>query len=387
MSHTSPRGRIKDKRTRWIAGLFSSYYRAASLELPEDMRAREFAYQPLGSKTYVRHLSFKSEDDVREYFSKNPPLHLYYSSALYAYPEIPDMEQKKWLGSNLIFDIDADHLVKCRYMEQLHVCLDCGYLMRGSGIKKCPRCGSPRVAEAEPVPQECIRLAGREALKLVRVLDKELGLKNAKIYFSGNRGFHVHVECDEECLRMSSEDRRELVDYLKGVGLDLSQILLLGEGKRMSASTVMPSPSDPGWRGRLGGLIYDRLGLPPDAVITYREFKDKIGETRIEDLLDEARIEIDEKVTIDIHRLVRIPGSLHGKTGLPVISVPESSISDFSIDCRISPLKGRTLVKLNVSLQGQRIMGHKIDAGKNDVIDLPHCLALFLVLKGIADPL
>ena len=40
---------------------------------------------------------------------------------------------------------------------------------------------------------------------------------------------------------------------------------------------------------------------------------------------------IDHKVTIDIRRLLRCPGSIHGKAGKPCIII-EGSISDFYPD-------------------------------------------------------
>ncbi len=387
MSHTSRRGRYKDKRLAWIANIFSLYYKNASLELPEDIHTREFAYQPIGKKTYVRHLSFKTPEEVKNYFSENPPLHAYYSSAIYAFPEIPDMEQKKLLGSNLIFDIDADHLPKCRFMEQLHVCLSCGYFMRGSGISKCPRCGSTQVVEAEPIPDVCLREAAITAKKLVRTLRKDLGLTRSRIYFSGNRGFHVIPVCDKDCLQMTSEERREIVDYLKGVGLDINEALFLGERRKRVKTLIAPSPQDPGWRGRIGEVLYEKIRKKPDARLTFGEIENMLGE-KIDfyELVNEAVIEVDEKVTIDIHRLIRIPGSLNGKTGFPVIRVSENDLLDFKISCDLSPLKGKTPVKLNVDINEKEIMGYTINGSKNNVITLPQCIALFLMLKGIADP-
>ncbi|WP_243675341.1 hypothetical protein [Vulcanisaeta distributa] len=35
---------------------------------------------------------------------------------------------------------------------------------------------------------------------------------------------------------------------------------------------------------------------------------------------------IDEVVTMDVHRLIRLPNSLHGKTGLRVIRVSPSDL-------------------------------------------------------------
>ena len=129
-------------------------------------------------------------------------------NALMGYPERPKMglpsttatlvgrpglmERKGWLGADLVFDIDGDHLdtEACR--------------------------------ESKVVSLACLEDAKEEANKLIDVLTEELGLKPTKVVFSGNRGFHVHV-VDEEVLALGQKERRELVNYLKAVGFDPSK--------------------------------------------------------------------------------------------------------------------------------------------------------------------
>ncbi len=375
---------FKKKALSWLNKTLSLYYRNARLLLPEDMDRREFAYQPLGKNTYVRHLSFKDPHEVSLFFSKNPPLHAYYSSAKYAFPEIPDMEQKRWLGSELIFDIDADHLRACTVVEQLHICMSCGYNMRGFRIAKCPNCGSQEVVEAETLPSECISAAAREAEKLVRVLRKDLGIKKVRAFFSGNRGFHVHTECDENILMMNSDERREIVDYIKGVGLDLKLAVLLSD--RRKSSLIIPRPGDPGWRGRVGEELYRTLGLPENQVLTWGEAASKHGVKGLEEYVENARIEIDEKVTIDVHRLVRIPGSLNGKTGLPVVEVAEGELRSFEISASLSPLKGRIEIMLLAPVKEAVILGFPVSGDSGEKLEVPHSVAMFLMLRGVASP-
>jgi len=376
----SRRGLPREKSIAWIRRRLSEYYSSAELELPDNISTREFAVQPLGAQSYVRHLSFRSEAELREYLVKNPPLHLYYSSAQYLFPEVKSMESKGYLGSELIFDIDADELPGCRAMEQMHVCLDCGYLMYGNKIKKCLKCGSQNVVEASPIPDECVKKAGEAALQLVRILKREMGFEDVKIYFSGNRGFHIRPLCSDACLKLSSEERREIVDYIKGNGLDVER--LTGFGKR---SWLIPHPDDPGWRGRVGKIIYDKLGLDPKEHFTWEEVGNRIDESLLRSFIESAAVAIDEKVTVDVHRLIRIPGSINGKLGLPVIRLAEEELSDFSIRCELSPFKERVNVKMNVSIIGKKIMGVELNAYKGEEIEIPGCLAFPFILKGIAD--
>ena len=47
------------------------------------------------------------------------PSHIYYSSAYYQTPGAPTMDTKKSTGADLIFDLDADHLVRGPYPVML----------------------------------------------------------------------------------------------------------------------------------------------------------------------------------------------------------------------------------------------------------------------------
>ena len=80
------------------------------------------------------------------------------------------------LGADLIFDLDADHILRGSYQQMLE-----------------------RIRE--------------EAIKLVTVLDEELGvdMRTARLVFSGGRGYHIHVQ--EIALRsFDAQERREIVD-------------------------------------------------------------------------------------------------------------------------------------------------------------------------------
>jgi len=94
--------------------LFKAYYALdPPLVLPGDIIRREFAFQPFGLESYVRHLSFKDETSLRAYIKSKTPKHAYHSIAIYELPEAPSMEEKGWLGSDLLFDLDLDHPGLC----------------------------------------------------------------------------------------------------------------------------------------------------------------------------------------------------------------------------------------------------------------------------------
>ncbi|TRM85623.1 hypothetical protein DJ521_07500, partial [Sulfolobus sp. E3] len=116
--------------------------------------------------------------------------------ARYQLPSAKNMDEKGWMGSDLLFDIDADHLCNLRRVK---FCPVCGNLVEGD------RCERDNVEALEYVEMtnECISRGLEEARRLVNVLENDFSFK-PKVYFSGNRGFHVHVECYDDCALLDS---------------------------------------------------------------------------------------------------------------------------------------------------------------------------------------
>ena len=151
----------------------SDYYWYAPLYEPPDFTSREFGFRKNGDKM-IRHKAFSSVSKLRTSCIELAPDHVYYSSSRYADPTAYPMEDKKkgWLGSDLVFDIDYDHLLK-----------------------------KPTLKEAR-----------RQGDKLLVILGEQLGFKDMLYVDSGSRGFHVHVH--DKCVqRLDNAERREIVDF------------------------------------------------------------------------------------------------------------------------------------------------------------------------------
>ncbi|RLE77464.1 MAG: hypothetical protein DRJ56_02265, partial [Thermoprotei archaeon] len=181
--------------------LFREYYRrnASRVRAPSRLEAREFGFILFNRQGMVRHLSFGSEAELREYLRRQAPAHAYYSSAYYERPSAPTMDEKGWLGADLVFDIDVDHIeTECKELHDSWRCLDCGLTGRGMCPAKCPRCGGERFEREVWVCDLCVEAAKEEALKVCDVLLDEFGLSEdeIKLAFSGHRGFHIHVESE-----------------------------------------------------------------------------------------------------------------------------------------------------------------------------------------------
>ncbi len=365
--------------------LYRSYYKSkARLWAPHDLRLREVAIQPWGLDTYKRHLSVRSLDELRELLAAEAARHAYYSSARYRYPDASDMDSKGWMGADLVFDIDADHLPYC------------------TDIVKVPVDGK----EESFTPNACIKLAAEHVVHLVDVLEYELGIprQSIRVEFSGHRGFHVvaYLPDDSPWLTASSDVRRELVNYLKALDLDpaLLEINVPDDIKRYRrrVSPLVPSKEHPGIRGRLARIAY-RLALREGRIVLAEKLSKGASlaslrrvEPDFEDILMKAKdyvsIEVDEQVTIDTKRLIRIPGSLNGKTSLPVIVVDVDKLDEFTVTSSLSPFNdlGKVTVRYRVDTPKLEVLGEVLASARSgERRRLPAPIALYLASKGVVD--
>lgn len=107
----------------------------------------------------------------------------------------------------------------------------------------------------------------------------------------------------------------------------------------------------------------------------------------LEDFKSNALAEIDEPVTTDIHRLIRFPYSLHGKTGLMVKPVAIGELKTFNpLDEAIPDVFQGRDVKINLKIDKFSIemnrQNYNIARGENSV---PLYLAIFASAIDVAD--
>jgi DNA primase small subunit len=378
---------MKAATLEFLRQRFADYYRAAPLSAPPSVEQREWAFV-LFDPGYPeirmrRHIGYPHKTELFEYIRSIAPAHLYYSSAYYGMPHAPTMGEKEWLGADLIFDLDADHLVRGPYDQML-----------------------ARVKE--------------ETGKLIAMLTGELGFNEKEIYlvFSGGRGYHIHIR-DIAVRGFGSAERRELVDYVCGIGLD--------PGIALSSS----SPSHRGWRQRYIGALTEYLmrleSMAPKEAIAELSALEGVGKLTAEEFLKRSRdlcsalqsrpAEInlkdvavgkviralsaakegpflpflqkraalaDEPVTTDTKRLIRLPSSLHGGSGFRVTPVPVRDLSDFDpLDDAV--IFGTRPVRVDSSRPvAMPLLGEVYDVplGESTV---PEALAVFLCCRGLAE--
>ena len=387
---------------------FREYYSENHLELPPRFGRREWAFVFWGKDFMVRHRAFRKVRELNAYLAGVAPRHVYHSTAYYRDPENRSMKEKDWLGADLVFDLDADHL---------------------QGVEKMTY---PQMLEK----------VKQTYLKLLDFITNDFGFEEdcLEMVFSGGRGYHLHVHAPE-ALQMGGGERREVVDYITGKGLEPKFFTrnvpykLIERGPypdTIKKITVLRT--DAGWWRRLHHGVLDFVdilekmedrqkrvaylkGLPGVGRKRAETIQDKLFTgttgTRGVDLLKEGKIdffrdtqtrnrflelavqhateiskaETDEPVTGDVHRLIRTPASLHGKSGLRVTRLATmEELDDFqpledAVVFSDRPVPVYPLKKASVFLKGEQF-----DLGEEEERqELPEYAAVFALGIGLAE--
>ena len=401
----------------FIRDKFADYYKQHSVSIlpPSSLERREFGFLLLEKKVMVRHKGFRDVNSLRSSLCAIVPSDVYYSSAYYERPE-EEMKAKGWLGADLVFDIDADHIpTPCATVHDIWVCTGCGASGRGVHPPICPTCGKGKFKEKTWPCEVCLEASKAEAIKLVDVLTEDFGFSSDELIvaFSGHRGYHVHVE-SEAVRGLDSLARKEIVDYVMGIGLE-AEFHGLGKSATPGRRVSGPDLNDRGWRGRVAKGTYDFLltaskeelmktglkTLHVNSLLKHREalleswnlsgpwgvVKGISSETwrKIAHYgVKKQSVKIDTVVTPDINRLIRLPNSLHGKTGLKKVVFPITDIEDFD------PLKSAVAFKdgtvtVHVSEAPQfRVEEEIYGPFERQKVELPTAAALMLLCKGVA---
>jgi DNA primase small subunit len=401
---------------KFIQEKFLEYYKSAFHEswVPNSFENREFGMLLFKEKMMVRHKSFKQFDELKRFLCDLIPSDVYYSSAYYEEPAANEMGEKHWLGADLIFDIDADHIpTSCGKVHDRWVCANCGFSGKGITPEKCPSCGGQKFDAKAWICEECLETTKKETRKLLDFLIDDFGFSagEVKVYFSGHRGYHVHVE-SEVVRSLDQLARKEIVDYIVGIGLDESSHGI----KETSTMLTGPNLSDTGWNGRIARGTYEilanslpheleTLGLKKTVAETIGKHKDEIVNSWkkrgpwtvtkgvgieswkkiVQRGIELQSAKIDTVVTTDIHRLIRLSGTLHGKTGLKKTEVLSEQLDEFDpLKDAIAFEKGKVEIIVHESPEF-RIGDTVYQPFKEQKVELPVAAALFLLCKGAAE--
>lgn len=366
---------------------------------------REFGFA-LFEGWMLRHKSFDNKTELVSFLANSVPRDAYFSCAYYEDPQA-EMEKKGWVGADLVFDIDADHIpTSCEKVHDQWTCGKCGFAGKGVVPENCPVCSSEKFDERTWPCEVCLESAKHETMKLLDILTKDFGFseKELRVFFSGHRGYHVHVE-NQTIKDLDSSARKEIVDYVSGVGLDPLQ-------REFEKRVPMLSVNYPGWRGRIAKGIHDfvlqaketqyrSIGL--NSHVAEVMVKNKASILRnlneshlmnpikgvghetwrkiIEHFIASESASVDTVVTTDTHRLIRLGGTLHGKTGLKKTEFSVSALSDFNPFKSAIAFKEGTVTVFVSDAPKFTLADQAFGPYKNLKVELPTAAAMLLICR------
>jgi DNA primase small subunit len=378
-----------EKSASLLKSAFREYYFKYSklLEIPEHLEQREFGYMPFGSGM-IRHLSFRNRGDILATLIRDVPADVYCSNAYYRFPTYP-MQEKQWLGADLIFDIDAKDLhLPCEPGHSYFICTKCCDVSDAKS-EVCKSCHSGPMNQTSIPCNKCMSALKKEVKRLVAVLIDDFGIeeKTVSVYFSGNNGFHIVVS-DNSFSTLDSGARSDIVSYLTGTNLKTENIGVRKGSGIPGSDFLIKFPKSGisyGWRK----LIADKLGIDRASVIKlgnvvqrnggYEGFKAELGK-----MAKTLGMKVDPQVTMDIHRIFRMPGTINSKSGLVKMRCNDFEYFDPLND---SCLLADNEVKVNTKVSSQinfKLKGQSFRIKENN-LNLPLFAAVYLICKGLAE--
>jgi DNA primase small subunit len=296
------------------------------------------------------------------------------------------MISKEWEAADLIFDLDADQIIKGAFSSYSHML---------SAVKD-------------------------ETKKLLTFLTEDFALNedHIRVVFSGGRGYHVYVR-EERLTKLGSHERREVINYVSGNGLEAEYIIY---PKKISEYSESPTR----WETRIAKWIerYFKSLLEMqerDAIEQLTSFKD-VGRKKAKEIFEnleeiienldggsdaprliksrlttesfwkgvvrrailELKVNVDEPVTADTKRLIRLPSSLHGGSGFCVAPIDWEQFDDFDplydaivFNDEMTPVM--VLSKTTTDIKNERIIADE------KTVELPEHTAIYLMARGYAE--
>lgn len=267
-------------------------------------QTREFGFNRLNGG-FTRNKSFLEPEHLHEYLYTFPIIGAYIGS-LYKnrlkpkdrYNKAVTIHNAEWWGRELIFDLDLDDYNPVRTCKCVgkDVCEDCWGLMQ-------------------------------EAADIINdTLIEDFGFKKLEWVYTGGRGYHCWV-LDKHTFSLNQEQRTALVDYMQYIHdpKGLQKVDKLGKYDDQMRNRVLVKLARKMILTETQKFLIENAGFTStryknakkvlEKSQLVRDIKDIIPKGK-EGIFYEAVLKhhyprIDHKVTIDIRRLIRMPGSIH----------------------------------------------------------------------------
>jgi DNA primase small subunit len=365
---------------KFLEETFKQYYfdHFDSIHVPDRSQEREYGYKKFNSGM-IRHISLKTDKDLHLMLMTNVPSDVFCSNAYYSFPNLP-MAEKDWKEADLIFDIDAKDLnLSCRKDHTCIKCISCGEISLLQDV--CPKCKSNKLDLLSLPCQNCISGVKKEVLNLIKILTNDLQIddENVRISFSGNEGFHLYV-ANSFYNQLGSKERGDLIDYIM---FRRAMPERFGFKKENPSRLSFPELDEAGWRGRVAKELFGSKSKRSKAItkiisngyFAYQQILEEMGKHSI-------GIKIDPNVTVDIHRIFRLEGSLNSKSGLAKLAC--ENIEKFNPYVEACLIDDKPVeVSANSPIEF-RLKNRKFGPYTNEKVFVPKYVAVYMLCKGIA---
>ena len=316
-----------------LFGLYKHHYEHTTLHIT-DMPRREIATQEFSPqlRAFSRAQYFDTKSALVEDLLENarPPAGLFCSTAYYLDPNETKPTKRGLIGYDFVIDLDDDALA---YADRY----------------------------------DFIDAMRKKTKAIVERFLKDLGFDEdlMLVDFSGNKGFHLTFD-DEKYRNLDQSDRRQIIDYIIGNKLDRDILLVnnklshYGWNKQavFFLEDLLKYPSKENIEKyftinkvkKINSLLTDPAVIARLSAGSLVDFDTKVLKLA---MMKEHRLNIknvvDKKPTVDKHRIFRVPGSLHPKSGLPSVRLTKHHLNstDAIID-EIMRIAGEDMVTVTI---------------------------------------
>jgi DNA primase small subunit len=368
----------ESKESIFLKQKFSEYYSKNFIELP-NIENREFGFGVFKRKIANRNIAFRDANEMNYFLRNNKPLFFSYSNAYYKFPEKRPMENKILFGADLIYEFDADEL--------------------GLEVEE--------IDGKQWFEKKHLDEAKKQIFKLIDFLEKDFGFdsKDFSINFSGKAGYHLHIR-SELIKNLNKQSRIELVDYLTGSGIYFEKL-----GYDFEKGIVTKTKG--GWVERINSTVKEVLTLSPKELSIITGVQQKKINTLLEkreevieginrgvlfklegkkssefwkkvfqNAVDKQLSPIDRQTSIDLHKIIRVPNTLHGDTGFLAKTIKLEDLEEFDpfVDSIVfDNTPQRVFIKKAPKFT---LKGTSFGPFENEEVEVPLFAAIYLIGKG-----
>lgn len=359
---------------------FAEYYKKHTVDSVPYPEAREFGFGVFKRKIANRNLSFSSVQELNSFLRERVPMFFSYSTACYKFPSRTPTPAKELIKADLIYEFDADELA-------LEV---------------------PEINGIQWFAIEHLEEAKRQVFRLLDFIENDFDFSKdwVSINFSGKAGFHVHLR-SEKIENLNRRARIELVDCLTAnsvdfvnLGFDFTALtcpthnglwarrLIAGAKELLNNDVKFVSKLTKVQNKKIASLLESReklfASLDSGRLMPLGKRGADFWQTIFTTVLEKQAVPIDRQTSVDLSKIVRVPETLHGDTGMLAKKIPVDSLKSFD-PFKDSIVFGSDAVKLHViNAPKFSIMGQSFGPFENIDTELPLFAAIFLIGKGAA---